>query len=265
MRELSSGSTTPSEGKRVAPGRCLTRITPTQEGRATVYMVHDVFGLSTPYQSLIPHLNANIFGFNDPYFGMEHGGFQSIEAMATYYLEQILPPLSLDSETILAGWSFGGTVAAEMAIQLQKSGLPVHLILIDAPHIDESTPAYADLDEFIKRQGHPETLAECLLQEVRKNVKLLRAYDLPHPLSNRSRITSIKALRHPEMNRDLTEEDGALFDERNGWGEKLGKNWTTIPVQSSHFQLFTEPNVSGVAAAIIHAVEGGTSTQGFLC
>jgi len=237
--------------KSVAPGRCLTWIKKAEVGRPILFMVHDVFGLATSYRSLIPHLDMSLAGFNDPYFGMENAGFETIEAMAAYYLDQMSPS---EAGVTLMGWSFGGTVAAEMAIRLDDRGIPVHLILVDAPHIEGSIATHIDLDEFIQRQGHPESLAECFLQEVRKNARLIRAYSLPRPLSSRSRITSIKAMRHPEFtDRDLVEDDGVLFDERNGWGEKLGENWTTVPVQASHFQLFVEPFASEVAAAILQA------------
>lgn len=237
-----------TEETKIAPARTLIKIKRV-DSRPTIYMVHDVFGLSTPYRALAPHLNLNLVGFNDPYFGLEYGGFTSVNAMASYYLDQI-SPLPRDGITLL-GWSFGGTVAFEMAQRCDELGIPVHLILVDAPRVNKDTKMRHDVDEFVRRQNHPESLMECLLAEVRKNVDILKAYSPRRRLSDRSRITSLKAMKHPDFtDRDLTPEDGVLFDERNGWDDEVGSRWTTVKINGSHFELFKEPVVEEIARAI---------------
>lgn len=230
-------------------GPCTTRIKKA-DGGPTMYMVHDVFGLATPYRALAPHLDVNLVGFNDPYFGRD--GFKTLSAMADHYAAQIAP---CEAGIIVMGWSFGGTVAAEVVARLEDCGIRASLVLVDAARVDTFTAARTDIDAFIKGQGHPAALEECLLHEVHKNVEILRAHTSSRRLGGGTRITSVKAMKHPdERERDLTPEDGELFDERNGWGTMLGDDWTTVKISASHFELFNQPNVEEMARILEEAM-----------
>jgi len=233
-------------------------------------MVHDVFGLSTPFRSLVRHLDSfNLAGFNDQYFGIEDGGYESIEAMVAAYLALIPRPRAMSPLTVM-GWSFGGTVAAAMAAQLDAEGFAVHLILADAAFVNHSSgngggeeADQVDVEAFVKKQNHPPSLEQCLIQEARRNLRLIRAWQPPsRKLSDRSKITSIKAMRHPEHpERALTPDDGPLlWDERNGWGERLGgRSWATMKVDVGHFEMFSEPQVGEVARALKGALNNSYS------
>jgi aspartate racemase len=82
---------------------------------------------------------SDYFGPDQPVYGFFHPGsngekiiFKNIKEMATTYLNQILS-LRPSGPYYLSGFSFGGVLAFEMAVQLQKSGHEVpFLVLIDA-------------------------------------------------------------------------------------------------------------------------------------
>ncbi|MFL6350223.1 MAG: amino acid adenylation domain-containing protein [Bryobacteraceae bacterium] len=85
------------------------------------------------------HALANLLGPDQPFYGLQSTGIQGkkgghvrIEDMAAEYIEAIRT-IQPEGPYNLAGWSFGGTVAFEMAQQLVAKGESVGLVgLIDA-------------------------------------------------------------------------------------------------------------------------------------
>ncbi len=91
--------------------------------RHPLFLIHPLAGLVFPYYELALHL-----GTDQPVFGLQSIGIAGeasplirIESMAEHYLAAIRQ-VQPQGPYQLAGWSFGGTVALEMAQQLQKSG-----------------------------------------------------------------------------------------------------------------------------------------------
>jgi thioesterase domain-containing protein len=99
--------------------------------RRPLVLVHPLAGLVVPYHEL-----AQSLGPDQPVYGLQSIGIAGealpliqVEAMAEHYLvaiRQVQP----EGPYQLAGWSFGGKVALEMAQQLQKSGESVALLAI---------------------------------------------------------------------------------------------------------------------------------------
>lgn len=93
---------------------------------------------------------SEYFGTEQPFYGFFHYGSEGekifhrkVEAFAKDYITQ-LRKIVPNGPYYLAGFSFGGLIAFEMAIQLQKQGFEVPvLILIDCrnPHIKEPVNA----------------------------------------------------------------------------------------------------------------------------
>lgn len=104
---------------------------------------------------------ANIFikgliEHDQPFYGYLHPGsdgekidFTSVPQMARAYLDQLLAHQP-DGPYLLGGFSFGGILAFEMAVQLRKLGQEVPLLAL----IDTSSPAdgehFRDHGNFIK-------------------------------------------------------------------------------------------------------------------
>ncbi|MDH6196197.1 amino acid adenylation domain-containing protein [Mycobacterium frederiksbergense] len=93
--------------------------------------IHDGFGLSWSYRALGEYVDGPITGLNQIPHGDEAEPV-SIRSMAASYADR-LQALYPDGPYKLLGWSFGGVVAHELAIELQRRGCEVQrLILMDA-------------------------------------------------------------------------------------------------------------------------------------
>jgi thioesterase domain-containing protein/SAM-dependent methyltransferase len=125
----SAANTSPSPTPLQLPPHLIT-LQP--EGvRHPLFLVHPLAGLVFPYHELALRL-----GPDQPVYGLQSIGISGealplsqVEAMAEHYLaamHQVQP----EGPYRLAGWSFGGTLALEMAQQLQKRGESVALLAI---------------------------------------------------------------------------------------------------------------------------------------
>jgi thioesterase domain-containing protein/acyl carrier protein len=93
--------------------------------------IHDGFGLSWPYRALGKYLDCPITGINQvPQNGEPQP--RSIHDMAAAYADR-LQAVHPEGPYRLLGWSFGGIVAHELAIELRRRGCEVEcLVLLDA-------------------------------------------------------------------------------------------------------------------------------------
>ncbi|HET7742542.1 MAG TPA: amino acid adenylation domain-containing protein, partial [Mycobacterium sp.] len=93
--------------------------------------VHDGFGLSWSYRALGDYLECPIIGINQVPQGDEIGS-TSIRGMAAHYADRI-QTLYPNGPYKILGWSLGGVVAHELAIELRRRGCEVQrLVLLDA-------------------------------------------------------------------------------------------------------------------------------------
>ncbi|MCM3623871.1 amino acid adenylation domain-containing protein [Brevibacillus borstelensis] len=98
------------------------------------FCVHPIGGGVFCYQRL-----SGLLGSEQPFYGLQSRGLaddqeplSSVEEMAIHYLEQIRS-VQKSGPYVLAGWSFGGIVAYEMAYQLREAGEQIAaLILMDS-------------------------------------------------------------------------------------------------------------------------------------
>lgn len=107
-------------------------ITLQAEGRRRpLFLIHPLAGLVFPYYELALHLGPEqpIYGLQSPGIAGEASPFIQIEAMAEHYLAAIRQ-IQPEGPYQLAGWSFGGKLALEMAQQLQKTEQSVSLLAI---------------------------------------------------------------------------------------------------------------------------------------
>jgi thioesterase domain-containing protein len=92
--------------------------------------IHDGLGLSWPYRALGSYLDCPIIGINQiPQNGEAEPG--SIRSMAASYADRLQAVYPAGPYRLL-GWSLGGVVAHELAIELQRRGSVVEsLVLLD--------------------------------------------------------------------------------------------------------------------------------------
>jgi amino acid adenylation domain-containing protein len=110
-----------------------------QEGSGVpLFCIHPGAGVSWPYQALGNYLDCPIIGIQRILQG-EEAEPRSIRDMAKNYADRIQGVYPIGPYNLL-GWSFGGVVAHELAIELQRRGCVIaRLIILDAqPTIDSN-------------------------------------------------------------------------------------------------------------------------------
>ena len=145
VAELSEKISLGQRAHSLAPAIVLRR------GRAgrPVFFIHPVSGLSWCYSKLLRHLDTD-----RPLYGLQSGGWadggrtpQPLDAMAAEYAA-LIRRIQPTGPYALAGWSMGGVLAHEIAVQLQAAGQPVELLaLLDSfPPAANQTPDDTDTD-----------------------------------------------------------------------------------------------------------------------
>jgi thioesterase domain-containing protein len=136
--------------------------------RPSLFCIHPVVGLSSCYAPL-----AQCVPDDYPIYGLEartlDGGRPlpgSLQEMAADYIDQIRA-VQEEGPFYLLGWSFGGTVAHEMAVQLQDMGERViGPILLDAyPRLrkgDDQVPRNeeAEIADMLRQEGAARVLSD---------------------------------------------------------------------------------------------------------
>ncbi|MBF6167051.1 amino acid adenylation domain-containing protein [Streptomyces gardneri] len=98
---------------------------------APLFCVHPVSGISWSYAGLAAYLDPDrpIYGLQTPVLATEGAMPGSIEEWADRYLELIRSEQPTGPYHLL-GWSFGGVIAHEIAVQLQRAGERVALLAV---------------------------------------------------------------------------------------------------------------------------------------
>jgi thioesterase domain-containing protein/ubiquinone/menaquinone biosynthesis C-methylase UbiE len=127
VAKYSTANTSPSPTPLQLPPHLIT-LQP-EGGCRPLFLVHPLAGLVFPYHELALHLGADqpVYGLQSIGIAGEASPLLQIESMAEHYLAAIRQ-VQPEGPYQLAGWSFGGTVALEMAQQLQKRGESVSLL-----------------------------------------------------------------------------------------------------------------------------------------
>jgi len=127
--------------------------------RPAVFCLHPSGGIAWMYIGLAPYLDPAY-----PIYGLQAQGIvepaelpETIGAMASGYIRHI-QRVQPSGPYFLVGWSFGGALAHEVAVQLQEQGEEVALLAI----LDNFPPSGAEevldeqrvLREFLGRLGH---------------------------------------------------------------------------------------------------------------
>ncbi|MFD6778429.1 amino acid adenylation domain-containing protein [Streptomyces diastaticus] len=96
-----------------------------------LFCVHPAGGLAWPYAGLLPHLDPDqpLYGLQTPNLDGTAPFPETIEAMAATYAAA-LRTVQPHGPYRLLGWSFGGNVVQEIAVQLQEAGEEVALLAI---------------------------------------------------------------------------------------------------------------------------------------
>jgi amino acid adenylation domain-containing protein len=160
--------------------------------KTPLYIVHGV-GLNVlPFYSIARHLDHE-----QPLYGIQAYGLNGVdqpqtcvEDIAAKYLEEILVQ-NPDGPYALAGYSFGGIIAFEMAQQLAKMNKKVHPLILFDTYADRNSPN----ENFLSKMGnrleteigkrlfdlelmifHPKVLKRLKIESYQRKLEQLKKY-----------------------------------------------------------------------------------------
>jgi amino acid adenylation domain-containing protein/FkbH-like protein len=206
----------------------------TQGDLIPLFLIHPSFGLALPYWGLSAYFEDRpIYGLSNPYFNDLNKQFTSLKEMACKYIK-VIQKIQKQGPYLLAGWSFGGVVAFEMAQQLQQMGKEVNqVILIDSFH-PQTTQTIKE-DFFLKQeQIDPlSTEGQLFKIEIEHNIELLKKYT-PNPYQGT--VTLLKAQASQKVNQKW-----------NGWETTITPVPQVYNLSGQHEQLFNEKHLKSTA------------------
>jgi amino acid adenylation domain-containing protein len=121
-------------GGSVAPAGLVVPLAVGAGGALPLFLVHPQGGDACCYAALARDLGADrdVYGIESVGYNTDEPPLNRVEAMAERYLAE-LREIRPDGPYALAGWSFGGNVAFEMAVRLEAAGETVAFLgAIDA-------------------------------------------------------------------------------------------------------------------------------------
>lgn len=149
----------------LVPRQCLVHLNSTSTG-TPLFIVHPIEGATIALQKLAASIHCPVYGVQCTITAP----LTSLEALASYYIQNIQEVQNTGPFT-LAGYSFGASVAFEMATQIQNSnnnGNAIrHLILLDGSHsyVSSHIQGYRNRLELNKvTMGEADALCTFVLQ-----------------------------------------------------------------------------------------------------
>jgi fatty acid synthase len=112
-----------------------------ETSKAIVFIVHPMDGTILMLEELVSQLDATVYGIEC----VREAPLESIEKLAAYYLQKVRE-IQPAGPYKIAGYSFGGTVAFEMALQFENKNEVVSLLmLLDAsPRLKQITENWTE-------------------------------------------------------------------------------------------------------------------------
>tara|TARA_B100000949_G_C14235203_1_gene430821 strand:- start:34 stop:1344 length:1311 start_codon:yes stop_codon:yes gene_type:complete len=214
-----------------------------------LFLVHPVGGTTFWYKSLAKEFDGilNLYGIEDPSIHDANFKFSTLEAMAKFYVEQILN-LYDEKTYYIGGASFGATVAVAMADILLQMGKEVGFLGL--------------FDGWVK---YPETLMQqnTITTDIYKNVPQLsiESYQTLQSLENYRRDLLLN-YEIPIINtgailfkaEELWSEFNDINTKDNGWIKYANARLTIYPVPGNHETMFSSTHVQSLAGLILKSI-----------
>jgi amino acid adenylation domain-containing protein len=223
--------------------------------KSPLFLIHPIGGTIFWYKTFSRHLGNTrpIYAIQDPGIDANNTLFNSLEEMASTYLKAI-QKIQPTGPYLLAGASFGATVAIEIAHQFLQSGEQVRFV-----GILDGWPMYSEkfcekdffenlmLDQFNRMQSQFSSKGindiEFLLKLQAHRMSLLRAYKIPT-------LESLTYFRAEELWPVFKEMNLPL----NCWESYSTQNVDCHLVPGNHETMFWEPHVQILAKKICESL-----------
>lgn len=256
--------------------------------KAPLFLIHEISGEVLPYLQLAQLLDdVPVYGLQAG--PMTHVGSEvSAESLADTYLEEIRS-VQAQGPYRIAGWSFGGTLAYEIARQLLSAGEEVSFLgLIDcAVGERHGNPAdESDVSLFARYylQVLGVELTWQIAEELRSTTTLQQALQLCQDRGYLSSALTLQlvAARLLQLRKFIAagssyrpsplplvvsyfaadRPDGR--HDTGGWEEALGNRLVSSTAGGNHFTILKQPHVARLATLINEAVERSEKVPGQL-
>ncbi|KAA1249956.1 alpha/beta fold hydrolase, partial [Mycobacterium simiae] len=209
-------------------------------------------GLSWPYRGLGDYLDCPVIGLQqDPDIG------QSIRELAKYYA-QTIQALHPEGPYHLLGWSFGGGVAHQVAVELRRQGCVVARLIVldptalDAPVLEPLTER--DVLEMAHRQYGPDfappsrQLVQTIIRNVNNNA-VLQSQHVPEVFDGDMIIFSARS-------------GNIGLSPRKRWRPYVSGSITEHPVDCTHDQMLTPAALKSFGYQIAAALRANEVHRG---
>ena len=228
-----------------------------------LFLFPDGSGSATSYIS-IPNISPDlaVYGLNCPFMKNPTQYTCGIEGVSAIYLAE-MKRRQPQGPYVIGGWSAGGVIAYEVALQLQAMGEKVErLVLIDSPCPVALEPLPARLHHFFDSigllgTGKPGGTPGWLLPHFEYSIKALDQYE-PKPMGKNQQVPTYAVWaregvcgkpgdpRPPPAEGEDPKPMRWLLNNRtdfgdNGWGQLLGtENMTFATMDGNHFTMMRD-------------------------
>lgn len=235
----------------------------------SLFLFPDGSGSATSY-AFIPNISPDVcvYGLNCPFMKTPEDYTCGIDGVSELYLAEV-KRRQPHGPYCLGGWSAGGVVAFEVALQLLKEGETIsRLVLIDSPCPIRLEPLPSRLHHFFDSigllgSGNPTGPPGWLLPHFESSIANLTAYKPSNmdpkkapktfAIWARDGVCKYPTDPRPPPSADDPKSMRWLLNDRtdfgfNGWDKLLGaENITTTSMAGNHFTMMRAPLVSCVA------------------
>lgn len=200
-----------------------------------IFLFPEATGFASVYSSAFSTINCKVVAFGDDRWAQPLTADDTIPNMAGRYIKQILSHQA-NGPYFLGGWSFGGYLALEVAIQLQLMGQSIASILLFDTSVYRGSLKKSnwrpELDPLL---SIVDSQSQWLSQFSRVN-SMVSAYSIPRN-QYAGDIILVKALRGREGKHSTETDDRP----DNGWKE-IFPQLRVLDLDSSHRQMFNTTN-----------------------
>jgi thioesterase domain-containing protein/acyl carrier protein len=235
--------------------------------RTPLFLVHAVGGSGLAYLALMSRIDSDrpLYTLQSRGLETDEAPLTTIEDMARTYLAEI-KTLQPTGPYLFGGWSFGGTVAFEMANQLHDQGERASVLMIDSwaprgPANNLTVPEETLLDWFHRdvvrvagsrgADGQGGALTRAMRRHLSvycANVIAMRAY-VPRPCGFplalvRAQTRLDELAEHPAL------RNVEIDDPRLGWGDLTNAPIDVRVAPGDHYTMFATHFVSALTSQI---------------
>jgi len=172
------------------PKTTIVKLNEGKPAKDAIFMIHPIEGVTVSLENLASKLENPVYGLQC----VKEADLTSVESLAKFYIKEI-KAVQAEGPYTIAGYSYGCTVALELAIQLEKEGKDAvkNLILLDGSqkYVSAQTSTYKSKHSGNTSESETDALCTFLMQFLTFEYLKLREEMLKLPsLTERINLTA---------------------------------------------------------------------------